>query len=544
MKALALALSALLAASPALASGHAFDAAAAAELSRAKDLKEPGYQPPYYVSLTGIDVDSWERRCLFGAESFAGHFRQRLLTPDVRVGSYAMDNRASGAVSDFKGVFVASQDDEFSLRHSIWQALDSSYKDASADFLRKEAQRETQGKADYDTDDLTREEPRVAVGAKPADDWDRAQLSRDCRQASAVFRRAPWLLDGEASVRARRQWSRLLDTEGSRVDFPRDTVELELEAQAVASDGMKLDSMRRFTASSPEGLPSAAKLQAEAADMIKTLERLKSASTTSPFSAPALLDPSVSAAVVLSIGQRLSGEEQRNPSGAQTFKGKLGKPVMDRHFTLVDDPTLSVWDKTPLLGHYDFDDQGVAPSRVTLIDHGVLKGLLLSRYPVVGFDHSNGHGRASFAGYMPQGSPGVLMLSSSAPIEQERLLKILRRECRRRGKPYGIWIKRLRTFAQQEGTADETSIRLMPELVYLVDAKTGKLTLVRNLDVVGTPLEMLSNILYAGQDEQVRNGVHGVPVSVVTPSLLLGEVELQRSETKPEKQPILPPPQP
>jgi predicted Zn-dependent protease len=79
-------------------------------------------------------------------------------------------------------------------------------------------------------------------------------------------------------------------------------------------------------------------------------------------------------------------------------------------------------------------------------------------------------------------------------------------------------------------------------LVYLVEAKTGKQTLVRDVDMVGTPLALMGNILSAGDDSRAHDMTAGVPVSVTTPSLLLYDVELQRAETKPEKSPILPPP--
>lgn len=513
-----------------------------AELSRAStDLKEPGYPPPYYVSLTAIDIDAAEGRCLMGARSFSGRYRQRLITPDVRVGDYTLDNHPVTMGNNFIAHSVARDDDEFALRHELWLMLDSSYKQASADFLRKQAVRVQRGKSDYDTDDLTREKPRVVESVPPGQPWDYGALDKLCVAASGVFRRTPSLLHGEADYRARRQWSRLRDSEHSRVDFGRDYVELELDAAAITSDGMRELAARHFVAPSPDRLPTPRQVEDEARGMAADLAALQLAKSTSPFSAPAVLDPSVAAAVVLSIGLRLSGEEQRNPSGAQTFRGRLGKPVMSPDFTLVDDPSREDFQGTPLAGSYAYDDQGVPAQRVTLIDKGVLTGALLSRYPIVGFSRSNGHGRA-FPGYLPEGAPGSLFLTARKTLSRKRLLERLRRECRKRGKPYGLWVRRLRSFAQQQGTAGQGSIRLMPTLLYLVDAKTGALTLVRDLDMVGTPLVLLGNVAAAGDDAQARNLIYGVPMSVVTPSLLLTEVELQRSESKPEKPPILPPP--
>jgi predicted Zn-dependent protease len=540
MRAIALLLSALLAA-PAGAAGDAVESALSKELARAKtELKEDGYPPAYYVGLTAIDLDSWEQRCTLGAPYFSGGYTQRLITPDVRVGGYELDSHPVSNLSGFQARGAAYTDDEQALRYGLWLQLDSAYKAAAADFLRKQGLRVARGKTDYDTDDLTREAPRERRLSRPVSAWSTTDLAALCGAGRALARE-PGLLSADSTVRLRRQWSRLRDTEGSAVDFGRDTAELELEASVPSPDGTRLYASRRFVATTPKAVPAPAVVEAAAEDMLKDLRALKVASTTSPFSAPALLDPSVAAAVVLSVGLRLSGEEQRNPQGAQTFRGKLGKPVLLPEFSLVDDPTVAEFQGKPLAGHYEFDDQGIPAQKVTLIDKGILKGMLLSRYPVVGFSKSNGHGRA-FAGYAPEGLPGSLFLFAKKQYSEKELLKRLRETCKKRGKPYGIWVRKLRSFSQQQGTGGHASIRFMGGLVYLVDAKTGQLTLVRDLDLVGTPLALLGNILAAGRDVEASDTVYGAPVSVVVPSLLLSDGELQRSEARPEKPPILPPP--
>jgi hypothetical protein len=275
--------------------------------------------------------------------------------------------------------------------------------------------------------------------------------------------------------------------------------------------------------------------------MLEDLKSLMVAQTTSPFSAPAIIDPTIAAVVILTLGQSLSGEEQRNPAGAQIFRDKMGRAVLHHELSLEDDPTLESFGGLALAGRYEFDEQGLPAQKVVLIDKGVLQGFLLSRYPVIGFPRSNGHGRG-LPGTLAQGFPGTLILRSSQGLSQERLLGLLREECHKRGKPYGLWGRKLRTFFQNQAASGHSSMRLMPGLLYLVEATTGRLTLVRDLDMVGTPLALVNNILKAGDDSRAHNLMARVPVSVVVPSLLLGDVELQRAQTKPEKAPILSPP--
>ena len=69
----------------------------------------------------------------------------------------------------------------------------------------------------------------------------------------------------------------------------------------------------------------------------------------------------------------------------------------------------------------------------------------------------------------------------------------------------------------------------------------------RGGDFIGTPLTTFSRILAAGDDPEVFNGVCGaesgwVPVSAVSPSLLLEEIEVQRKEKENDRPPLLPAP--
>ncbi|MBI4678736.1 MAG: hypothetical protein HY748_14245 [Elusimicrobia bacterium] len=556
---------------PLTAAEDGLDLALSYELARSSALRAEGYPPPYYVGLAAADVSQSETTCVMGRMRYRGQRRQRIVTPDVRVGSPEMDNHPVGMPSDLVGRSLPFEDDLFALRHGLWRLLDLAYKAASADYLRKQALRVSRGKAEYDTDDFSREAPGLdraagrqrhsrgrpersasgldrAAGRKagltqPDEEpgWSQAGLERLCEEASHAFRDAPHLLHAEASTSLSRERWRLRDTEGLAVDFPRDVAEVELEAVDIATDGLKVSANSRILATSEEGLPSPGRVVEEALEMAADLAALKVAVTTSPFDAPAVLDPSIVAAAVLSVGARLSGEEQRNPSGTQVFRDKLGTRVLSPMLTLVDDPTLEQFGGRPLVGTYALDNQGIPAARVALIERGVLRGFLLSRYPVKGFPRSNGHGRRP-PGFMPIGTPGNLILSARRTVSEDELFRLLRRELKRRDKPYGLLVRKLDGFTQAQSTGRQDALRLMARLVYMVDAKTGALTLVRNLDVVCTPLVLMENILAAGDRSEVTDLVSGMPVSVVAPSLLVAGVELQRSQAKPEKPPILPPP--
>ncbi|MDE2144137.1 MAG: hypothetical protein KGJ84_17145, partial [Elusimicrobia bacterium] len=507
---------------PAHAADPGLERAIQAELGRAKkELKDAGYPGIYHAALNVWDVEDWDRWSAMGSARAESRLKERIVLADVRVGSPALDNHPVSPRTDYLGTPVSLADDEFALRHTLWRVFDTAYKTATADFLRKQERLVAQGKADYDTDDLAPEPPVVSTATQPPSPWNLERIGALEDALSEPFRREPSLLSAESHVSLRRQWSRRRDTDGTAVDKGDDVAHLEIEASALSPDGLKETVSRDWSARTPDALPTEAEVRRAGRDLLADLRELRVAATTSPFSAPALIDPSVSVALAYALGQRLSGEEMRNPAGAQTYRGLLGQKVIADTLTLVDDPRLASFHGRPLFGHYDFDDEGVPARRVVLIEKGVLKGFLLSRYPVKGFPRSNGHGRASVGQY-PSGTPGVLVLTTSDPQPAAKLMARLREECLRRGKPYGLWVRDLRAIVTQQGGSGQSSIRLLAR-VDLVPADGGKNVRVRDLDVVGTPLVMAGSVLAAGDDAVPDEANFTAPASIIAPSLLLSE---------------------
>ncbi len=527
--------------------------ALAREIARStSSLRQEGYPLPYYIGLRVSDVLSGEHRCSAGGLKSSAASRQRLLTPELRVGGYELDNHPLGASEGFKGREMPDGADELSVRHFTWFHLDAEYKKAAAALLRKQALRVRRGPTEYDTDDRSRQTPLRRDFPRPDLEREREAFEgagrQACLEASRGLAGRTHVLDSQAELSWQALGNLHIDSEGSRVRYGDSWFRLQLEAEGLSPEGMRTKLARSYMARDASGLPQGERLSAEIQAMAEDMAALTEASSTSPFNAPALLDPSVGAAVLQAFALRLSGEQQRDPDGAQTFRDKLGKAVMPPFLSLEDDPTLREFRGRALLGHYHVDEEGVEPRRTVLVENGVLRGFLLSRHPVIGFGRSNGHGRAA-PGLMPTGRAGNLFLRSNRPLSKPHLLELLREECRRRGKPYGVYIQGVRSWRQQDKTGQQQALRLVPTRVYLVETDSGRQTLVRDLDLVGTPLDLAGRILAAGDDFEVTDSLSehasgSLPTSTVNPSLLLQEVELQRSELKPERPMVLPPPTP
>jgi predicted Zn-dependent protease len=71
--------------------------------------------------------------------------------------------------------------------------------------------------------------------------------------------------------------------------------------------------------------------------------------------------------------------------------------------------------------------------------------------------------------------------------------------------------------------------------------------LVRGVDLIGTPLTAFSKIVATDDKPEVFNGVCGaesglVPVSAISPGVLISQIEVQKRAKSKELSPILPPP--
>lgn len=128
--------------------------------------------------------------------------------------------------------------------------------------------------------------------------------------------------------------------------------------------------------------------------LIETLLALVKAPVADPYTGPAILTGRASAVFFHEIfGHRIECQRQKNEDEAQTFKKRINQSVLPPFLSVYSDPALKVISGMELVGFYPYDDEGVKAHRVTIVDKGILKNFLMSRAPIEGFDHSNGHGR-------------------------------------------------------------------------------------------------------------------------------------------------------
>lgn len=526
------------------------------ELTRSVDrLEIDDFEGPYFLSYHLRDEESYNLSARYGALTGERHNRQRYAYVESRVGDYEFDNFAdveaySYRMGDFHADRGAPIDSDLdALRGALWLMTDQAYKKALSDYQTKRGGAVYSADDDLEVPSFSREQPHQYRGEVQPLDLDVSTWRQMAREVTEQMREHEFLMDSKMDVTARRMVRYLVNSEGAEIVEEFTIYAVHAQAVTRADDGMLLENSRRFYARDADRLPDRQTVESAVDEMVADLDALRQAPVLDPYTGPAILDPE--AAGVLfheAVGHRLEGERQLDESEGRTFAGQVGNQVMPEFLSIYDDPSLEEYDGTQLNGHYQFDDEGVPAQRASLVENGTLVGFLMSRTPIEDFDSSTGHGRAQGVN-MPQARMANLVVEADAEasVSSDELRQKLLEEVRRQDKPYGLLIRDITGGSTNTLGFGYQAFKGIPRMIYKVDADSGEETLVRGVEMVGTPLSAINEIEVAGEQTDVFNGFCGaesgfVPVSTVAPALMTTEVELQRSAQVRERKPVLPPP--
>jgi predicted Zn-dependent protease len=526
------------------------------ELARTMDGLASKPVPPYYLAYAVYETETSRLGAAFGAATQDATSRRRLLSIDLRVGDRTFDNThamrgdfGSRFSSMREAVEVPLDDDADAVRSIVWRETERRYRQAVEALAKVKSNRavkveEEDKSADFSVEDPVIDSEPPAVISFDRDAW-RAKLKR----CSAVFAGDPHLLEGQATFEVTTVRRTLVSSEGTRIETSQTSARLALYAMTKAEDGMELPRFETFQAFRPQDLPPEDRLLADAQHMVADLLALRAAPTLDPYTGPAILSGRSAGVFFHEIfGHRIEGHRQKDEEGAQTFKKMIGEKVLPDFLSVVFDPTRRTIGTTPAAGYYRYDDQGIPARPVRAVDAGVFRSFLMSRSPITGFPTSNGHGRCQ-PGFEPVGRQSNLIVEASRPVPAARLRDMLREEVRKQGKEFGLLFEDIAGGFTFTGRTVPNAFAVQPVMVWRIYADGRPNELVRGADLIGTPLTTFSKILAAGDDLQTFNGVCGaesgwVPVSASSPSLLLGQIEVQKKAKSSERLPILPPPSP
>jgi TldD protein len=542
------------------------------EIERSRSLEISGLDKPYFIEYTVEDLHTYGISATLGGILAKNSNHHRVPRARVRVGDYTFDN-ANYVYSDSGTVRAELPiDDNYSvLRRTFWLATDGAFKRGVEALTRKRAalKNMTQPEALADLWKAKPVEKILPVKRNPIslDAW-----ASKVKDMSTVFSAYPEVLASVVSFDVSDATFYLANSEGSTLRLPDSISTLQVRASGQAPDGMTVRDSANFSVLDFKTLPSDAELTKAADQVASRIKGLIAAPVGEAYAGPVLFEGTAAAQLIgevlgpqFAVPRKPIGEPGRPvPFMPSEFEGRIGSRVLPEFIDVVDDPSQKAWQGTPLLGYYEYDYEGVVPAPLTLVEKGKLKSFLLTRQPVKGFEASNGRARVPGAYGANAAAISNLIVRASETVMKDDLRAQFLKMVQDRGKPYGIIIRRMdfpttaasdelrRVFmsAAQGGGSRPVSTPLQVYRVY----PDGKEELVRGLRLRGLSTRTLRDIVAVSDESFVFSymntlapmsmpgGGYVSPTSVIAPSLLFEDVELERPQDDLPKLPVVPPP--
>lgn len=509
------------------------------------ELRIEGEAAPYYIEYEVLDRTVSDVSGRLGAIVQNPPRRTRTLRVEVRVGDYTFDSsrfvvRGIGGGAGLSGeTVIAPLDDDYdAMRREIWLTTDSAYKRAISMFARKKAAFQNRAASDP-VPDFSEEPPVEIILPGARFEPDHAALAARVQQPSAVFGAYPDVDVSEVAITQVHGTRYYLNSEGFKTVAPIQLTSLMMYGEAHAGDGMPVRQTFSEVGRTLDDLPSAADLVARAKQMAANVAAARMAPIGEEFAGPVLIEgiggAQFVAETLVQMMQARRPPDAENPRMARAprspFLNRTGLRVMADAFDARDTPSLTEFDGKPLAGSYTVDDEGVRAEDVTLVEKGRLRTLLTSRVPQKNFMRSNGHGRSNTV------LAGVFQIESALAIPAAQLKEKYIALLQAQDKTFGYIVRGVRSDGQR-GAAG-------PNIDSIVKVTLdGYETPVRGMRFGAVPPMAFRDLAEASEERAVFSYRAGATaaVSVIAPSLIFEELEIQHVRDILQKPPVVPSP--
>lgn len=512
-------------------------------------LKVGEHPSPYFTAYTARESAFTRLFGSFGALDRIDRTRARDVKVDVRVGDYKFDN--SGMGRGYFGFFqehpdsMPLEDDYDAIRHCLWLSTDDSYKRAVEDLETKKSVLQQKTIEDL-PDSMAKVDPVVSLPEVKHEPID-PRWEKDIRRLSAVFRSYPEIIESEVVYIKRRRARWFANSEGSRNREGEDGVIVLMTATAQAADGMKVSDFEFFATTSDSYLPSAGRLKSTAGELAARVTALARAPLAEDYRGPILFEgPAAAELFAQTLAPKLINKMEspfdyaRGQMRKIDVGERIGRRILPAFITIVDDPLAATFQNIPLKGGYIVDDEGVRAQKVTLVEKGVLKTLCSGRTPSRHVKQSNGHWRSGTA------IPSQLFVTTTKSTSYAELRKQLIDAGKDEGLKYVMVAKRLMTPFMRYITTEGLDVGSMfpaeargalsltdPTLLYRVSVADGQEELVRGARFEHLSERLWRDIVAAGDDTAPYPVLYPVEandtsMSLVTPSVLVSEIDIER----------------
>lgn len=510
---------------------------------RALTIKLQGQPSPYYCSFLYRLRDYYTASSSYGSVYRTFNTDSADVYCDIRVGSYRYDQTTEGGLRDnseeaysYNQVSVPTDTTELrGLETMIWKLTEAKFKESVSAYRDKESEKirkiDQFGRlASFKKLPGIRE-----ISPIKFEKIEEKKLLRLAQKLSLWLSKLPDLVTSWVDIDITQEVKIFVSSEKRVIALPHQIVSFHGFMKTLSRRGEYLTHNCVIHRVSVSELPSEASIKEILRIKYQQLMASRDGQRLSSFSGPALLMPQPAGLLFHeAIGHRLEGSRLLSLSEGHTFRNHEDKKVLKLPITIRDNPELESWNGIGCIGAYTFDDEGTPGRDTLLIDKGVLKEFLTTRaqIPTKKFQ-PNGHAR-NRRYQRPISRMAVTIVESDCGVSHEELKNRLLEEIIKQDQPYGVIIYETGNGETDTSTYDFQAFSgqiMFATLLY----PNGKEIPIRGVDIVGTPLQALSNIIEVGNTLELDNSFCGaesgsIPVSTISPAILLSHIELQAKD--------------
>lgn len=501
------------------------------ELKRSLDMRETGYDKPFFISYGLTDVNTFSVYATLGAIVQAEESSNRGKSMRVLVGDYdfndeSLDNDSQSQNSGVE-IQLPEDNDYAGIRRAYWTTTDAVYRGAAQKYRRHQQTLKEQQKKLDDLPHRTFAHVPVVKYIAPVADYiiPKADIEEYCRKVSAVFKSFPGMESSDVVVNVLHGRDYFINSEGTTVVRPYHLAMLQCRAELkTIREEPFTESFVHYAALSTD-FPTLETMIEKAKQMAVKLQAIsKSPVLEEEYTGPVLFLGSAVAEVLASTlfsyretlvaSNDIVSATDTRPENTSLLDARMGKTIIDNSISVTARPKLKKFGGVSLLGAYDIDEEGVEPAdALVLVERGVLKNQLNDRSVTRAGQAPNGHA----------GGAAVVEVATTKGVTEAALKQSLTALARNEGLPYAMIVR------------ESGDVRGNMAELWKVDLETGVETLLRPAQVRRLTLKDLRKIAGASSTQQAYNvpAGEGSLTSIICPSGML----LERIDVLPLRMP-------
>lgn len=506
------------------------------ELSRSMRLLQlPHKAKPYYIRYELFCQHELSLSYQLGLMCSQKELSSGAASVELRIGSPQFDS-SSKEEHLIEGVVTSDKHDYWGVRQALWTLTDQAYKDSLQAFAQAETYKAGH-KLRHLCESFSKEEANHAVSPETDDTGD-ADLGSLLSSLSLIYKDYPHIRTGYVVCDCTSYTRRVTTSEGTVTRHSRTPHNIALVAYVRGADGIDDWDAEYFAADKASQLPEKSSLEKRTREILQALSDYANADQRDHYYGPVLFEQQAASELVEhGLGPMLCAIPGDNLQPTSGLLQSLNMRILPDFLSITDDPHLKEYRGVPVAGHSSIDSEGMNTQKVQLVDHGFLKGLLSGRTPVYSGEHSNGHNLAEFV----QTTTLVVEADPEHCLSPSAMRQKLIELARKRGLKEAIIVRRITPAVGLIlggggiNARSDSIVGANLSGMYAVDVETGKETRIRGLNIREFGRPQMDSIVAAGDDSRANMTVNwtGNVRSLITPSLLMDNVELQERAVSP-----------